>query len=86
MYLLYNVGMVEILDLTQERHLSDHESRNPTLRVSGYVQLLHRYESLLIADLSGLVHLAICAFAYLCKYFIILMFIAPIDLHDRPIS
>lgn len=50
------------------------------------VHLLHCYKSLLIADLSGPVHFAICAFTSLCKYFLTTMIIAPIDFHDRPIS
>lgn len=55
--------MVEVLNATQHRHLAKHEGRDTALGVSA-VQLLHRYEALLLTDLPGLEHLSIGAFPY----------------------
>lgn len=80
MNLLHYVGMVEMFNFTQQRHLTDHESRNSTLWISEDVHLLHRYESLLIMNLSRFVHFSISAFTYFSYYFI-----APFisgDIHD----
>ena len=56
--------MVEVLNLTQQRHLANHEGRDSALGVTEEVQLLDRYEALLLTDLPGLEHLAVGALTY----------------------
>lgn len=64
--LLDYVGVVEVLHFTQQRHLADHERRDPVLRrVPADVEFLDRQEALLAAQLPGFVHLAVGAFSHL---------------------
>lgn len=68
MNLLDYVGMVKVLHLAQQRHLSDHEGRDPGFRrVSVDGELLHREEALFLSHLSGFVHFTIVALPYFCQ-------------------
>lgn len=80
MNLLDYVGVVEVLHLAQQRHLADHEGGDPRLRrVSADDELLHRQEALLVADLSGFVHLPVGALSHLCQQLVAQTFTA--DVH-----
>lgn len=70
-YSLDYVGVVEVLYFSQKSHFSNDELRDATLGVLGEVQSLHRYETLLIAPLSGFVHFPVGALADFCQEFII---------------
>lgn len=71
-HLLHYVRVAEVHHFTQQRHLPDHDGRDPVLRcLSGDVDLLHREEALLPASLSGFVHFAVGALADLSEELVV---------------
>lgn len=72
--------MVEVFHFTQQRHLSDHEGRDPGLRsVPVDVEFLHRQEALVLPHLSGFIHFTVGALSHLCQQLVAQTFTA--DVH-----